>query len=138
MLAASSAIDASLIVLRGWWGLGRMESIGINRGVPVEPATEAFFGLDADVGAVASGAISDSTGRFEIEIKLLKPRPRRGLFLVAVDMGRTPFLAGWSIGCSTWNIWLGNNSTIGVGKQQRPHGSAVGVRGWISFYYVSD
>ena len=71
MLAANSAMDASLMVLRGWCGLGRIESIGISRGVPVGRWSSGFVGLDAGGGVASPLTTSDSTGRFEIEIKLL-------------------------------------------------------------------
>jgi hypothetical protein len=149
MLAASSAIDASLIVLRGWWGLGRMESIGIRRGVP---AGAAVFGLDVGDGAASPRMISDSTGRFDIEIKLLKPRPRRGLFFVADDIGKDSF--PFQICNPLFHVehLVGKESTIPMGKQQRgggefrrvfeirggPHGAAVGVLRSNSFGQVSE
>jgi hypothetical protein len=34
ILAASSAMLASFIVFRGWWGLGRIDLMGMSNGSP--------------------------------------------------------------------------------------------------------
>jgi hypothetical protein len=68
-----------------------MASIGISSGAPTPPAVGTPFWLGTVDAESLTGPISDSTGRFATEIKLLNPLPKRGLFLVANDMGKDSF-----------------------------------------------
>src|SRR5436190_6605795 len=61
--------------------------------------------LKARPGKVGTGlpATSASTGSSEMEIKLLSPRPSRGLFFCEVDMGFLSRRGFAKQRCSTWN-----------------------------------
>src|SRR6267142_799826 len=78
MEAARSAREDSSNERRGWWGLGwiweRRSSVGEAGWGGVEVGEWGVGDGDALVG------ISASTGRSEMEMRLLRPRPSLGLF----------------------------------------------------------
>src|SRR5437763_16105051 len=95
MLAANSAIASSSIFRRGWCGFGEMRSSGISP-LALLSGGPASAGLSPSnvVGSV-SDTTSASTGRSEIDSKLLSPLPRRDFGLAMADIGDARFpLAG--------------------------------------------
>src|SRR5688500_483639 len=90
-LAASSAREAGSNSRRGWWGFGVISSTGISRASTPGRKAEGVGGAegyDSPARAVADGGAgsSTSTGSSETEIRLVSPRPRRGLAGL-LDMG---------------------------------------------------
>src|SRR5437870_5272731 len=100
---AKSASEDSSNERRGWWGLGWIWAMGRSVGAVGDWKDPGMGRCWAAVAGLAG--ISASTGMSEIEIRLLSPRPRRGLFFCCVDMGLLSRARGSFIvaQCSTWN-----------------------------------
>src|SRR5688500_8926757 len=105
-LDASSASDASLNWRRGWWGLATMASRGISARGLIGRGGDVSVGADEEFpSAGMAGSMGGASSGVEREIRLLKPRPRRDLDLVALsDMAWNSVSQRRGRECATWHI----------------------------------